>query len=38
MSTNQVRLKGKVIRETRMILNHKAAIEMLIEEADQDRI
>ena len=26
---------GKDIRETQMILNHKAAIEMLIEEADQ---
>ncbi|MCP4614354.1 MAG: Fic family protein [Planctomycetes bacterium] len=27
--------KGKDIQETQMILNHKAAIEMLIEEADQ---
>jgi len=27
--------EGKDIRETQMILNHKAAIEMLIEEADQ---
>lgn len=27
--------EGKDLRETQMILNHKAAIEMLIEEADQ---
>ena len=27
--------RGKDVRETQMILNHKAAIEMLIEEADQ---
>jgi Fic family protein len=27
--------KGKDLRETQMILNHKVAIEMLIEEADQ---
>ena len=27
--------EGKDIRETQMILNHKAAIEMLVEEADQ---
>ncbi len=26
--------EGKDIQETQMILNHKAAIEMLIEEAD----
>ncbi|MBI5558091.1 MAG: Fic family protein [Deltaproteobacteria bacterium] len=29
------RAEGKDIQETQMILNHKAAIEMLIEEADQ---
>jgi hypothetical protein len=29
------RAEGKDLRETQMILNHKAAIEMLIEEADQ---
>jgi hypothetical protein len=27
--------EGKDIRETQMVLNHKAAIEMLVEEADQ---